>query len=112
MKLLLSKGASPDDTSADGAGSVMFATRSLNIEAVRLLVEMGADVNATPANHPTALHIAIRFGKNRIVQYLADNGADFDFRDHNNRTPLQEAEFEAPISTIELMKRLSVGRNN
>ena len=25
---------------------------------------------------------------------------------------LQEAEFEAPISTIELMKRLSVGRNN
>ena len=112
MKLLLSKGANPDETSADGAGSVMFATRSLNIEAVRLLVEMGADVNATPANHPTALHIAIRFGKNRIVQYLADNGADFDFRDHNNRTPLQEAEFEAPISTIELMKRLSVGRNN
>ena len=63
MKLLLSKGANPDETSADGAGSVMFATRSLNIEAVRLLVEMGADVNATPANNPSALHIAIRFGK-------------------------------------------------
>ena len=112
MKLLLSRGASPYEESADGAGSFMFAARSLNIEAVRLLVEMGADVYATPANHPTALHIAIRFGKNRMVQYLADNGADFDFRDHNHRTPLQEAEFEAPISTIERMKRLTVERNN
>ena len=112
MQLLLSAGASPYDQSTDGTGSVLFATRSLNIEAVRLLVELGADVNGASPNRPTALHTAIRFGEDEIVEYLADNGADFDVRDHNSRTPLQEAEFEAPRSTIELMQRLSAERNN
>ena len=112
MQLLLSAGANPYDQSTDGTGSVLFATRSLNIEAVRLLVELGADVNGASPNRPTALHTAIRFGEDEIVEYLAGNGADFDVRDHNSRTPLQEAEFEAPRSTIELMQRLSAERNN
>ncbi len=112
MQLLLSAGADPYDQSTDGTGSVLFATRSLNIEAVRLLVELGADVNGASPNRPTALHTAIRFGEDEIVEYLAGNGADFDVRDHNSRTPLQEAEFEAPRSTIELMQRLSAERNN
>jgi hypothetical protein len=112
MRLLLSAGANPYDQSTDGTGSVLFATRSLNIEAIRLLVELGADVNGASPNRPTALHTAIRFGEDEIVEYLADNGADFDIRDHNSRTPLQEAEFEAPRSTIELMQRLSAERNN
>lgn len=112
MHLLLSAGANPHDQSDDGAGSVLFATRSLNIEAIRLLLELDADVNATPPNRPTALHTAIRFGEDRIVEYLADNGANFDVQDHNSRTPLQEAEFEAPRSTIELMRRLSAEQKN
>ena len=112
MKFLLSMGANPHDQSDDGAGSVMFATRSLDIEAVRLLVELGADVNAVPTNHPTAIHTAIRFGKNDIVEYLAESNADLKIRDHNNRTPLQEAEFEAPVSTIELMRRLVTEYSN
>ena len=112
MKLLLSAGANPRDQSIDGAGSIQFATRSLNFEAVRLLVELGADVNAAPPNRPTALHTAIRFGEDEIVEYLADNGADFDVRDHNSRTPLEEAEFEAPTHTIELVRRLVVTRSN
>ena len=107
-----SAGANPRDQSIDGAGSIQFATRSLNFEAVRLLVELGADVNAAPPNRPTALHTAIRFGEDEIVEYLADNGADFDVRDHNSRTPLEEAEFEAPTHTIELVRRLVVTRSN
>ena len=77
-----------------------------------LLLELGADVNAAPPNRPTALHTAIRFGEDEIVEYLADNGADFDVRDHNSRTPLEEAEFEAPTHTIELVRRLVVTRSN
>ena len=112
MKFLLSMGANPHDKSDDGAGSVMFATRSLDIEAVRLLVELGADVNAVPENRPSAIHTAIRFGKNEIIDYLASSDADLEIRDHNNRTPLEEAEFEAPISTIELVRGLVAKRDN
>jgi ankyrin repeat protein len=59
---------------------------------------------------PSALHNAIRQGANDIVQYLADHGADLNAKDQFGRTPLEEAEFEAPASTIELMRKLAVAR--
>jgi ankyrin repeat protein len=39
------------------------------------------------------------------LDYLADHGADFAWKDNFGRTPLQEAEFEAPASTVELMRK-------
>jgi ankyrin repeat protein len=112
MQLLISLGANPQDQTNDGAGAVLFATRSRSFEAVRLLVELGVDVNAGPSSRPSALHTAIRFGEDDIVEYLANNGADFEALDHNGRTPLEEAEFEAPTPTIELMRRLTATRAN
>ena len=51
------------------------------------------------------------FGSVRYTaKYLADHGADFDALDQYGRTPLEEAEFEAPTHTIELMRRLSAER--
>ena len=90
----------------DGAGGVLLATRGRNLEAVELMVELGLDVNARPPGRPSALHTAIRAGEDAIVEFLAANGADFDALDHHGRTPLEEAEFEAPTHTIELMRRL------
>ena len=52
----------------------------------------------------------MRFGEDEIVEYLAARGADFDARDHQGRTPLEEAEFEAPAHTIELMRKLTAER--
>ena len=57
-----------------------------------------------------AFHAAIRAGDDAIVEYLADNGADFDALDQHGRTPLEEAGFEAPTHTIELMRRLVAER--
>ena len=54
--------------------------------------------------------MAIRAGEDAIVEYLADHGADFEALDQYGRTPLEEAEFEAPTHTIELMRRLTAER--
>jgi ankyrin repeat protein len=52
----------------------------------------------------------VRQGANDIVQYLADHGADFNAKDQFGRNALEEAEFEAPASTIELMRKLTTKR--
>jgi ankyrin repeat protein len=77
-----------------------------------MLVEMGADVNEAPAGRPNALHAAVRSGDNQMIQYLADHGADFNSKDAFGRTPVEEADFEAPKSTIELMHKLAAERAN
>ena len=112
MQLLITLGADPQDQDTRGAGAVLLATRSRSFEAVRLLVELGIDVNVAPPSRPTALHTAIRFGEDETVEYLAAHGADFTARDQNGRTPLEEAEFEAPTHTIELMRRLAAAQPN
>ena len=76
-----------------------------------MVVELGLDVNLYPAGRPSALHTAIRAGEDAIVEYLAAHGADFDARDHQGRTPLEEAKYEAPTHTIELMRRLAAARS-
>ena len=53
------------------------------------------------------LHNAIRFGANDVVEYLVAQGADLNAKDRFGRTPLEEAEFEAPVKTIELMRKLT-----
>jgi ankyrin repeat protein len=73
-------------------------------------VDLGLDVNAAPKGRPSALHTAVRQGANDIVQYLADHGADFAAKDNFGRTPFEEAEFEAPAPTIELMRKLTAER--
>ena len=62
------------------------------------------------AGPPEAFHTAIRAGEDEIVEYVADHGADFDVLDQFGRTPLEEAEFEAPTHTIKLMRRLAAER--
>ena len=49
----------------------------------------------------------MKAGANEIVQYLVDHGADLNTKDNFGRTPLEEAEFEAPKPTIELMRKLT-----
>ena len=67
-------------------------------------------MNLYPAGRPSALHAAVRVGEDEIVEYLAARGVDFDARDHQGRTPLEEADYEAPAHTIELMHRLATER--
>jgi uncharacterized protein len=107
MKELIALGSDPKAVSPDGAGAVLLAASSKKFDAVQLAVSLGLDVNQAPKGRPTALHAAIKAGANEMVQYLADHGADLTAKDNFGRTPMEEADFEAPKSTIELMRRLS-----
>ena len=110
MQELLKLGADPKALAVDGTGAVLLATNSRNLDAVKMVVELGLDVNQHPNNRPTALHQAVKFGSNDIVEYLAAHGADFTAKDNFGRNALEEAEFEAPSSTIELMKKLTAAK--
>jgi len=110
LKELIALGADPKAKGPDGSGGVMAATGSKKLEAVKMMVELGLDVNDGPKGRGSPLHTAVRNGSNDIVQYLADHGADFDVKDNFGRNPLEEALFEAPKPTIELMQKLSAAR--
>jgi ankyrin repeat protein len=110
IRELVSLKADPKVTTPDGTGGILLATGSKKLDAVKLMVELGLEVNDAPKGRPSALHSAVRQGANDIVQYLADHGADFAAKDNFGRTPLEEAEFEAPASTIELMRKLVADR--
>ena len=47
---------------------------------------------------------------NAIVQYLVDHGANLDVKDRFGRNALEEAEFEAPKPTIELLRKVYAER--
>jgi uncharacterized protein len=110
LKELIALGADPKAKAPDGSGGVMAATGSKKLEAVKMMVELGLDVNDGPKGRGSALHTAVRNGSNDIVQYLADHGADFDAKDNFGRNPLEEALFEAPKPTIDLMQKLTAER--
>ena len=107
MEALLALGADPDAETNAGAGAVLLAAGSRELDAVRFTVELGLDVNVHPPGRRSAFYTAIRTGEDENVEYLADPGADFDALDQFGRTSLEEAEFEAPTHTIELMRRLA-----
>ncbi len=107
MKELIALGADPKAISPEGFGAVLLAASSHKFDAVQMAVDLGLDVNQGPKGRPHALHTAIRAGANDMVQYLVDHGADLNAKDNFGRTPLEEAEFEAPKPTIELMRKLA-----
>jgi ankyrin repeat protein len=72
-----------------------------------MLVELALDVNQAPRGVKGALHIAVRSGALDMAQYLVDHGADLKAKDNFGRTPLEEAEFEAPRPMIDLMRSLT-----
>jgi ankyrin repeat protein len=106
----MTNGADAKAKAGDGSNAVFLAAGSKKLDAVKMLVEMGIDVNEAPRGRGGALHTAIRSGSNDIVQYLAGHGADFNAKDQFGRNPLEEALFEAPKSTIELMQKLTADR--
>jgi len=109
MKELIKLGADPKAKTPDGAGGLLLATGSRKLDAVKFMLELGSDVNEkrTAGFGINPIHTAVRFGALDIIQYLVDHGADLTVRDRFGRTPLEEAEFEAPKRTIELMRKLT-----
>jgi ankyrin repeat protein len=105
MRLLLAHGADPNLPSSAGTTPLMAAagvnwavaqtyteSKSAQLEAVALCLELGADVNAVNSMGLTALIGAANRGSNDIIRFLVEHGARLDVKDREGRTPMRWAE--------------------
>lgn len=88
---LLSAGADPDATDADGRTALMAAVLLGRADVVGTLLDAGADPDAADAAGSTPLHVAARFGMDSVAARLVAARADVDARDRAGRTPADVA---------------------
>ncbi|KAG8527877.1 uncharacterized protein KY384_006793 [Bacidia gigantensis] len=89
VRRLLSAGkASPQDTTIFGTTLLHSASRSGNLELVRLLIREGADVNAQDEDGESPLHGAMGRADNYdVARTLVENGADLLCKAVDGKTP-------------------------
>ena len=89
VKCLLSLGkASPKDRTIFGMTLLHSASKSGNLELVRLLIQEGADVNAQDEDGESPLHSAMARGDNyNVARTLIENGADLSSKAVDGKTP-------------------------
>jgi len=74
-RILLDRGALPNDTAPDGTTALVVASHSGHGALAALLLERGANPNATAAGY-SALHLAIVREDAALAKALLDKGAD------------------------------------
>lgn len=101
--LLHLRKASAKDITIFGTTLLHSASKSGNMELVRLLIQEGADVNAQDEDGESPLHGALARSNNyNIARILIENGADLSIRAVDGKTPLHNI-FNNTISQV-LMK--------
>ena len=102
-RLLSLRQATAKDTTIFGITLLHSASKSGNIELVRLLIQEGADVNAQDEDGESPLHGALARSNNYdTVRILVENGADLFTQAVDGKTPLHGI-FNDTISQV-LMK--------
>ena len=101
---LVMAGAEPNDPlHAVNAGEtpLMFATRSGQVEAVTVLLDVGANINAKETwNGQSALMWAAAEGHVAVVQTLIEHGADIGARSNSGATPLLFAARKGSLNAV------------
>jgi len=92
VRLLLDRGAKPDNLNSFGLTALQLAVGGGHKEVVKLLIECGANINILyDDTEDTLLHDAAMMGYQDIIQILLDSGADPNITNGNGETPLSIA---------------------
>ncbi|MET0964213.1 MAG: ankyrin repeat domain-containing protein [Noviherbaspirillum sp.] len=103
VELLLSRGANPDATSADGRTALFVAVSISNIDIVQTLIECGANVGWQDKVGKTALHVAAGTRHDSAAMLLLEHGANIHHGDRHKRTPLFYAARSGHRPLVELL---------
>jgi ankyrin repeat protein len=99
-RLLSHRKASAKDTTIFGTSLSYSASKSENIELVRLLIQEGADVNAQDEDSDSPLHGAMAISDNYdIARILIENGAELSGKNVDGKTPFHNI-FNHTISLV------------
>ncbi len=95
-KLLLEKGADPNQKSTSGANALFYAVLlHNNADLLNLFIQYGANLNDLfHDNKESILHVALENGRNgasKIFEVLANNRLNINSSDKNGLTPLMIA---------------------
>src|SRR5438094_626938 len=103
MRLVTTKGANVNATSADGSTAIMYAAANDDLELVRALIKAGADVKLKTQLGTSAITEAAIIGSAPIIDALLKAGADPNTKNPEGETPLMEV---ARSGKIEAARRL------
>jgi thiosulfate/3-mercaptopyruvate sulfurtransferase len=98
---LLSRGADPRATNADGNGALWFACFADCAPCANALIKAGAPLDSQNVNGATALIYAASAGKTEIVQLLLDAGADTTLETLDGFTALDLAASRACMKMLQ-----------
>lgn len=89
QRLLGAGRATPREITIHGITLLHLASKTSNLELIRLLIREGGDVNAQDEDGDTPLHWAMaRKGNYDVARLLIENGADLANNTVDRRTPL------------------------
>ncbi|KAL8834878.1 MAG: hypothetical protein Q9176_007243 [Flavoplaca citrina] len=90
VQRLISAGkATSKDTTIHGTTLLHLASRTSNLQLIRLLIQEGGDVNAQDEDGETPLHCAMaREGNYHVARLLIENGADLANNTVDESSPL------------------------
>lgn len=104
-ELLIKNGANVNFQDAFGVAPLHGASRTNQLEVIKLLVENKADVNLpTTTGKETPLHYAARYNNPDVVKFLLEKGANKEAKDASGTTPYEAAKKENAEKVIPLLK--------
>uniref|UniRef100_A0A158Q7S8 ANK_REP_REGION domain-containing protein n=1 Tax=Elaeophora elaphi TaxID=1147741 RepID=A0A158Q7S8_9BILA len=103
VELLLTYGADPNVTVSDNRTPLYIATKERCLNICNLLISFGANLDIPDCTGQTPLHLACRniTGREQIAMLLIAHGANVHASDFKRRLPLDFAEINASIPTVE-----------
>lgn len=110
-KVLLVRGASPDQTDMRGVTVLIHAINANNLDMVDLLLQHGAHINLADKGGNPPLYWAAETGDVLMVQKLLSQGAKIDQENRQAMTPLMNAARNGHAEVVDVLLKAGAKRS-